>query len=197
MPSPNRALLLAFAAAATFSTGGPAHALSLVSSTLNGNAIDASFSTPELAAVDIAFRAPGAVSLVFELDADDVSRGSAAFNSIVDNFSAAAFGLLRIELDRGTLSAGDFASNDGEVTLTPADTRSVGLAFVPPMTTQAYLGDALLTGTAADWTIGFDALSAGDRVTLTMTAVVPEPTTWALTLAGLAIVAVVGHRVRG
>ncbi len=196
MPSLTRASLVSIAAAAALLIVAPAQALTLVSSSVNGNAIDASFSTPELVAVDIAFRAPGAVSLVFELGADDLSRGSAGFNSIVDNLSGQGFGLLRIEVDRGTLSAGGFASNDGGVTATAADARSVGLMFQPPMTTQAYLGDALLTGTSADWTIGFDSLSAGDTLTLTVTAAIPEPTTWALTLGGLALVVTAGRRAR-
>ncbi len=196
MTTLTRASLLSLAAAAAVSMSSPSQALTLVSSTLNGNAIDASFSTPELVAVDFAFQAPGAVSLVFELDAGDVLRGTAGFNGIVDNLSSDGFGVLRVAVDRGTLTAGAVESNDGSVTVAAPDARSVGISFSPAMTTQAYLGDALLTGTAADWTIGLDSLSAGDRLTLTVTAAVPEPTTWALTLAGLALVGLAGRSAR-
>lgn len=190
MPHPVRASLVTLAAAAFLSASPLAQALTLVSSTLNGNTIDNAFSTPDLAAVDIGFLAPGTVSLEFEVDAEDLVRGSAGFNSIVDNLSDTGFGLLNISLDRGTLTAGSVASNDGAVDATIDGVRSVTLTFTPPMTTQAYLGDSLLTGTEVDWTLGFGTLAAGDRFTLTVTAAIPEPGTWALSILGLAGVAV-------
>lgn len=189
MRFPVRASLVTLAASAVLTASPLAQALTLVSSSLNGNQIDTAFSTPELAAVDIGFLAPGSIALQFEVDADDVARGSARFNSIVDNLSGVGFGLLRISLDRGTLGVGASESNDGMVEVASAGPQSVTLAFTPAMTTQAYLGDALLTGTAADWTLGLDALAAGDRITLTVTAAIPEPAPVALTLAGLALIA--------
>jgi hypothetical protein len=189
VPSPFRASLVTLATACILTASPLAQALTLVSSTLNGNGIDTALSTADLAAVDIGFVAPGAVVLTFEVDAEDVMRGSARFNSIVDNFAAEGFGFLRLALDRGTLTAGGFASNDGLAEVASSDAQSVTLAFSPAMTTQAYLGDSLLTGTVTDWTLGFDTLAAGDRFTLTMTAAIPEPAPVALTLAGLALLA--------
>jgi len=186
VPNPVRASLLTLAAAAVLSASPLAQALTLVSSTLNGNQIDTAFSTPELAAVDIGFVTPGSVSLEFEVDAEDIMRGSARFNSIVDNLSGEGFALLQVSLDRGALVAGAVESNDGAVDVAAAGVRSVTLQFAPSMTTQAYLGDSLLTGTAVDWSLGFDTLAAGDRFTLTVTAAVPEPGTWGLMILGLA-----------
>lgn len=196
MRFPVRASLVTLAASAVLTASPLAQALTLVSSSLNGNQIDTAFSTPELAAVDIGFLTPGSIALQFEVDADDIARGSARFNSIVDNLSGVGFGLLQVSMDRGTLTAGGAESNDGTVGVASVAARSVALEFTPPMTTQAYLGNALLTGSSADWTLGFDTLAAGDRFTLTVTAAVPEPGTWALMVLGLAGVAV-GVRRRG
>ena len=196
MRFPVRASLVTLAASAVLTASPLAQALTLVSSALNGNQIDTAFSTPGLAAVDIGFLAPGSIALQFEVDADDIARGSARFNSIVDNLSGVGFGLLQLSMDRGTLTAGGAESNDGAVGFASIAARSVTFEFTPPMTTQAYLGDALLTGSSADWTLGFDTLAAGDRFTLTVTAAVPEPGTWALMVLGLAGVAA-GVRRRG
>ena len=175
-----------------------AHALTFVSQATNGNTVDLAFATADTIAADIAFLASGPVTITWQLDADDVVRGAAAFNSIVDNFSDTPFGALTLRVDAGAITAGSFASNDGAMTVTARSEQSVAFAFSPAMATQAYLGDPFLAGGAtADWSISLAGLSAGDTLSLTMTTAVPEPGTWAMLAGGLGLLALNAGRRRG
>lgn len=174
-----------------------AHALTFVSQTTNGNTVDLSFATADLLAADVAFLAPGSVTITWQLDAADVVRGAVAFDSIVDNFSDTPFGALAVSVDGGAITVGSFESNDGAMTVTAQDARSVTFAFAPAMATQAYLGDPFLAGgAAADWSISLAGLAAGDTLSVTMTTAVPEPGTWAMLAGGLGLLALIAGRRR-
>jgi len=173
---------------------GSASALSLVGGPVGPGTVTFDFSTPEMVAVDIAFTAPGTIFLTYELDAADVTRGSAGFNSIVDNLSGAGFAWLEIDTGAAGLLAGSAASNDGGVAMIVSGPGKVRLDFAPSLTTQAYLGDPLFTGAASDWAIPLAGLAAGDRFELAMTAAVPEPATWGMAAAGLAVIAALARR---
>ena len=195
---------------------GSASALSLVGGPVGPGTVTFDFSTPETVAVDIAFAAPGTISLTYELDAADVARGSVGFNSIIDNLSGQAFAWLQIGVGApglfvpGSTASNDgdvaiagmgisprgpgTASNDGDVAITNFGLAGVRLDFTPAMTTQAYLGDPLFTGAASDWTLSLAGLAAGDRIGLAVTAAVPEPATWGMSAAGLALIAALLRR---
>lgn len=173
------------------------HALSLTGIVTNGNEVGLDFSTAGHVAADIGFHAPGAIHLTYLLDGDDVIRGGATFDSIIDNFSTVVFGALSVAVDGGRLGVASFASNDGGVTLAQRDDRSVRFAFAPSVTTQVYLGNAFDTVEDTDWSIAFDGLAAGDTVTLSVAAMpVPEPATIASMLVGLGLFGLFGQRRR-
>lgn len=192
----NSLRIAALAGAAALLQLPAAHALSLVDSVLNGNTAGTDFSTPDTVAVDIGFNAPGSVVLTYEVDAADIDRGSALFNSIVDNFTASPFGTLSFALDAGKFVPGGFISNDGTATATIQQDRLVSFTFTPALVTQAYVGDPFFDGAGENWFIRFDGMTAGERISLSVTAAVPEPETWALLAAGLGILAMSARRRR-
>jgi hypothetical protein len=174
---------------------GSASALSLVGGPVGPGTVTFDFSTPEMVAVDIAFTAPGTIFLTYELDAADMTRGTVGFNSIIDNLSGEAFAWLQIGAGApGLFFPGSAASNDGDVALANFGPAGLRLDFTPAMTTQAYLGDPLFTGAASDWTLSLAGLAAGNRIVLAVTAAVPEPATWAMSGAGLAVIAALARR---
>ncbi len=174
-----------------------AHALTFVSQATNGNTVDLAFATADTIAADIGFVASGSVTITWQLDPEDVVRGAAAFNSIVDNFSATPFGALTVHVDGGAITPGGFASNDGAMVVTAQDARSVSFAFSPAMATHAWLGDPFLSGGTPDWSISLAGLGAGDTLSITMTTAVPEPGTWAMLAGGLGLLALNAGRRRG
>jgi hypothetical protein len=182
-------IVLTACTAASLLAAPSARALTLVHSDTGPNSADHTFSTPESIAVDLAFVAPGTVTLTYVLDAEDIARGSASFNAIVDNFSGTPFGALGVSLDAGLLTPGTFLSNDGAIGVSEQGPMSVRLGFAPPFSTQAYLGDPFFSGAAADWTIAFTGLKSGDPLSLTVTAAVPEPASWAMLAGGLGLLA--------
>lgn len=190
---PNRTTLLAACAVALLSTSS-ARALELLSSQANGNGVSLDFSTAQTIAADIGFASPGSITLTYALDADDVTRGSASFNSIVDNFTGGLLGSLTVRVSAGGLSVGAFESNDGGMTIAAQDAQSVAFAFAPLLETQAYLGDPLFSGTATDWTLDLAGLAAGDTVSLTVAVAVPEPGTWVMLAGGLGLLGLLRRR---
>ncbi len=191
---PNRPTLLAACAAAILVATSSAHALELISTQANGHGVTLDFSTPQTIAADIGFVSPGSVTLTYALDADDVTRGNASFNSIVDNLTGDLLGVLTVRVSAGGLGIGTFESNDGGMTIAAQDARSVTFAFSPLLETQAYLGDSLLSGTATDWTLDLSGLAAGDTVSLTVAVAVPEPGTWAMLAGGLGLLGLMRRR---
>lgn len=194
---PSTRLLLTSAFAAALAHAPLSHALSLTGIVANGHDVSVDFSTVEHVAADIGFYTPGSVSLTYLLDADDIARGEATFDSIVDNFSSVAFARLTVALDGGRLGVTSFQSNDGTMVVVTQDPRAATFGFSPAYVTQAYLGNPFGADGASDWVIGFDGLSAGDTLTLSVTtAPVPEPGAIALTGTGLGLLALLGRRRR-
>ena len=183
--------------AAALSLAGAAHAVSLTSSVLNGNALNTDFSSAELISFDLALRSGLPVSLTFTyaLDEADIARGGVGLNAIIADYSGMGIPGLRISLIDaafGLLGTAKAVSSAGEV-LSTNPVLGAGVVAVDFSLTEGgvvnevYLGDPFSEG-LQDWRVSFDGLQSGDHFTLNVT-VVPEPAAWALMLAGLGLLA--------
>jgi len=186
--------LLAACAAAVLLAAPSVHALELIATEANGHEVSLAFSTPQVIAADIGFVSPGSVTFTYALDADDVARGSAGLNGILDNFTGGMLGVLTVSVSAGGLNVGSFESNDGGMAIAAQAAKSVTFSFSPLLETQAYLGDPFFTGTASDWTVDLAGLAAGDSLALTVAVAVPEPGTWAMLAGGLGLIGLMRSR---
>lgn len=176
------ALVAAFAAA-------PIHAATLTSS--SGAAVT-SWSSGSLLAYDLDFTTLGTASLTFTLDAADIG-GTLSFNALVRNLSGLGINGMTMSITGASFGAPGSITTDGFQT--PASGSSAQQAwatFSPAMTTEFYIGAPLGDGT--DWTINLAGAQVGDSFTIAVA--VPEPETYALMLAGMAIVGMAARRSR-
>jgi len=91
-------------------------------------------------------------------------------------------------------SSGSVLAGDSGAVLGSSLSFSAATDFSGPEFFDIDIGNPLGVGGATDWTLPTPALRAGDRVSLTAAADVPEPQTWALMLAGLGLVGFVACR---
>jgi hypothetical protein len=169
----------------------PARALSLVSTTANGNRVAASVAASPLPtiAADIGFADWNAVSLVFELSANDAD-GLAAFNAVIAN-STTGRGLTALELtlDRGSFAqVGNVTPAFGAIAALVGDGQRQRISFEPAAHFGVDLGNPFAAPGQADWLLGLSGLQPGERFTLTVSAV-PEPGGLALALLGIGVLA--------
>lgn len=179
-----------------------APALSLVDTQTSGATVDTSFTAQDTIAADIAFSAPATpsgllqVTLRFQLDLADITRGTAALNGIVDNVATTALATLRVSVDRGTVTPGSVLSNDGASSVVSLAPDTADITFVTPLVTFVELGNPLGSG-QLDWTVGFAGLASGDTLAVTWTATpVPEPSAWLMLAGGLGLLATSVRRTR-
>lgn len=190
-------LLLTIACTAFSAATLPAHALTLVSTSANGNLAAArvdSGALPTIAA-DIGFTDFGPVSFQFELASADAG-GLAGFNAVIANLIGRGIPALELTLDRGTFALlGSVTPAFSAVASMLGDVQRQRLSFVPAEAFGIDIGSPFAAAGAEDWLIGFAGMAAGERFTLTVSAV-PEPSSWALALAGAGVLALVGRRRR-
>ncbi len=191
-----RTWLLAVATAALASLAAPAHAVTFEGASSTGNSVVTDFSDIGKMAFDLDLKDIRPVVLSFRVDAADLTM-PIAFNAVLRNLIGT--GLEQLSF---TLSASRFNSVGtvtrffgGTTTASPAGGNRVGLVFNGPEFFDVELGNAFGTTPAAtDWTLAHTAFQPGDRFTLTVAAVVPEPESFALMLAGLGVLGWLARR---
>lgn len=206
-----KASLIALAAALV--TALPAYAVTLDSSSLNGNLLDDSFSTPSLVSLDLSLLNTSPISLSFIIDADDIAAGGVDFNALVREVSGWGIGSLSLTLGNAQFiqaTGAQFTTLNGDLrdahvqspwpTTYPLSSLTLGaLTLVGDPATEFYLGNPFMDADTSDWRIAFSGLSAGDRFTLDigLTPAVPEPDDWAMMLAGLGMIVLSAARKLG
>ena len=178
----------------TFAVAAPSYAFTVSTLADNGNEVDTSFSSASMLSVDYGFKNHGSVVLQIGVEAND--GPVLAFNALARNLIGLGMPYLVLELD-GTqfASLGSAQGSFGSVATVSGGPSEVTIALAPAEFFQVAVGDWFLDGSGVDFGIDLAGL-AGSSFTLTATAAVPEPETYALMLGGLALVAAMRRRRR-
>ncbi len=173
----------------------PAAAITFEGATAQGGTVVANFSGTSQLAFDIDFANLAPAVLRFRVDAGDMAA-PIALDAMLRNFTGNGLSGYTLALDLGSFaSIGSVTPQFGGTATVVANGPSAAIGFSTLEFLDVEIGDALgTTAGASDWRLG--GLAAGDRFTLTVTAV-PEPGTYALLLAGLGVVGFLARRRRG
>jgi hypothetical protein len=144
---------------------------------------------------DIDFASLSSVTLNFSLESADFSGAPLTFSALVRDLSFAGFNGVNVKLSgisfaapAGTITTDGFAS----VSASGSSLNQAWATFSPALTSEFYIGNPLTQAGAADWTLNLNGLQAGDQFSIMVA--VPEPETYAMLVAGLAVVASVARR---
>lgn len=153
------------------------------------------FSLGSALSFDIDFASLSSVTLNFSLESADFSGDPLTFSALVRDLSFAGFNGVSIKLSgisfaapAGTITTDGFAS----VSASGSSLTQAWATFSPAVTSEFYIGNPLMQAGAADWTLNLNGMQAGDQFAITVA--VPEPETYAMLVAGLAVVASVARR---
>jgi len=188
---------LATATAAAFATA-PAHAVDYVGASFAslsaGNSV-VSYGAGAAQSFDVNFGVLTKVTLAFVTFSDELSP-TMNFNARVNNFAGFNIEGLLVKLTGGAV----FQTPNGTVTPTFGTIASTsvtpGLVSTTLSTGEGFainFGNPLAQVGQTDWTINFSAVEAGSSFDLTVTAV-PEPETFGMLLAGLALMGMMARR---
>lgn len=136
--------------------------------------------------LDLASKSP--VTLNFTLESSDFSGDTLTFSALVRNLTGLGFDNVSVKLSGITFSnAGTFATDGFAAVATSGSSASQAWAsFTPGVTSEFYIGNPFGNAGQANWALNLDGLHAGNQFSVTVA--VPEAETYALALAGLAVV---------
>lgn len=173
---------------------GAAQAYTITPLNVGAHELDTSFSTSSMLSADYGFKRHGSVVLNIGVDANDGPL--LAFNALARNLIGLGLPYLVLELDGAQFqSVGTAQGSFGSLATVSGGPTEVTIALAPAEHFQLAIGDWFLDGSGADFAIDLAGL-AGSSFTLTATAAVPEPETYALMLGGLALLAALRRRRR-
>ncbi len=191
-------LALALVAGMTFSLQAQAVSLSSVQAT--GGSTVADFTVDQSISLDVDLRALSPVTLNFTLSAADVAAGGLSFNALVRDMAGIGLPDVSVQLQGQGVSftgqPGSFGTDGfASVTLTGSNSTQAWASFSPAVTTELYVGNPLQQVGQTDWQIALNGRQAGDTFSVTLQAApVPEPSTYALLVAGVGVAGLAARR---
>lgn len=189
------------AAAAALALMPAAQAVSLQGGsfqTVAGNAVE-DFSDAGALSFTLGLENLTPVSLTYVVGGADGAQ--LAFDALIDNFLRTPMKSLVFALDNGATfgSLGSAHAPFSTVSVSRLSNSTARLAFGD--NGEGYgveVGDVFgTTAGATDWLIQLNGLQAGQSFTMTITTAVPEPSTYALVVTGLAVAGIAARRRRG
>lgn len=182
------------AAALALAAALPAQALTFEGAVVQGATAVNDYSAIGLLSFDLDLANGAPAVLSWRIDDEDL-LAPIAFNAVIRNLTGAGLQGLTLTLDRGAFASvgsvtRQFSGETSSVTGSGA-TRTV--TFASQEFLDVELGNPLGRTGAQDWTLGQAGFQVGDRFSLTVSAV-PEPSQYALLLAGLAGIGWVARR---
>lgn len=171
----------------------PAHAFTVDVVDASGNDVDSSFSQPGMLSVEFGLKNALPVTLGIAAEAGDPAL--LAFNATLKNLIGEGFERITLELQGTTFaSLGSASGTFGSIATVSGAGALASVSFSGPEYVEAYVGDWFLDGSGSDFAI--DLAGATGPVSLTITASVPEPSTWAMLVAGLGLAVATARRRR-
>ena len=188
--------LLALAAAAATTLALPAHAASFTGVATEGPIVAEDYSSDALISFDLDFLSQTTATLSYRITEADLGGMGLSFNAVLRNLADVGFTGYNLILSTGSFDAvGTVTRQFGGDATVSFNGAMATVRFDSPEYLDVELGDPLMSGfNQVDWAIS--GLSAGDRLSITVSAV-PEPETYAMMLAGLAMMGWMTRRSRG
>ena len=143
--------------------------------------------------LDLYSKAP--VTLNFTLESSDFSGDTLTFSALVRNLTALGFSNVSVKLSGITFAsnAGTFATDGfAAVSASGNSATSAWATFTPDLTSEFYIGNPFGNAGQANWALNLDGLHAGNQFSVTVA--VPEAETYAMVVAGLAVMGLAVRR---
>lgn len=181
-----------FVAALVAALALPAQAVTFESALTQGATVVTDYSATGLISFDIDFATAQTAQLSYRIDAGDLLQ-PLALNAILRNVTGSGVPAYSLALSTGSFGlVGTVTRPFGGGTQIGVAGSTATLNFSTPELLDVQIGNPLGTTLGAiDWTLA--GLQAGDRINLSV-AVVPEPGSYALMLAGLAAMGFIARR---
>lgn len=182
------------AAALALAAALPAQALSFEGALTQGATVAADYSSNGLLSFDLDLANGAPAVLTWRLDEDDL-LAPIGLNAVIRNYTGVGLQGLTLTLDRGSFGSVGSVTRlfSGEASSVTGSGGTRTVTFSSEEFLDVELGNALGGAGKTDWTLAQAGLQAGDRISLTVSAV-PEPEQYALLLAGLAAIGLAVRR---
>lgn len=190
----NKHSLNVLALTALLYAAAPAQALTFEGAVTQGATAVSDYSAIGLLSFDLDLANGAPAVLSWRLDDEDL-RAPIAFNAVIRNLTGAGLPGLTLTLDRGAFASVGSVTRQfgGEASTVTGSGGTRTVTFSSAEFLDVELGNPLGRAGKTDWTLGQAGFQVGDRFSLTVSAV-PEPSQYALLLAGLAAVGWVARR---